>query len=143
MIYNLDRDPEFYGNLFRGASVATKKILVVDDQGELRKLVRMTLEFGDYELHEVEDGERALELIDKVRPDVVILDIMMPGDIDGIQVCESIKSDEKTSSTFVILLSARGQKSDIEKGEKAGADAYLVKPFSPLELIEIVGKGVS
>lgn len=120
--------------------MSKKRILIVDDQGELRKLVRMTLEFGDYELHEAEDGDRALELIKVVKPDVVILDVMMPGEVDGYQVCEQIKSNGETASPYVILLTARGQKSDLEKGEKAGADAYLVKPFSPLELIETVKK---
>lgn len=120
--------------------MSRKKILIVDDQGELRMLVRMTLEFGDYELHEADDGVRALELVESINPDLVILDVMMPGELNGYQVCERIKQGKKSGATRVLMLTARGQKSDIEMGESVGADNYLVKPFSPLELIEVVQK---
>lgn len=116
------------------------RILIVDDQGELRKLVRMTLEYADYELHEAENGARALELLEVVRPELVVLDVMMPGGLDGFQVCEIIKSRPEARKTRVLMLSARGQKTDLEQGRRAGADAYLVKPFSPLELIDKVEK---
>lgn len=121
--------------------MSKKRILIVDDQGELRKLVRMTLEFGDYELHEAEDGQRALDLSKAIKPDLVILDVMMPGEIDGFQTCEALKKDD--NAPYVLLLTARGQKSDIEEGERVGADTYLVKPFSPLELIDCVKKALS
>ena len=119
-----------------------KRILIVDDHGELRKLVRMTLEFGDYELHEAENGQRALELIDAIHPDVVILDVMMPGEVDGYEACRRLKSNDKTEEIHVILLTARGQKEDIEEGMEHGANDYLVKPFSPLELIRKVQAGI-
>ena len=112
------------------------RILIVDDQGELRKLVRMTLEYADYELHEAENGARALELVGSVRPTLVVLDVMMPGGMDGLEVCEIIKARPETRNTKVLILSARGQFADLEAGRHAGADGYLVKPFSPLELIE-------
>ena len=115
-----------------------QSILIVDDQGELRKLVRMTLDFGDYELHEAENGQRALELVKAIQPDLVILDVMMPGEIDGYQVCEIIKKSGAKKIPAVILLTARGQKVDLNEGVRAGADDYLVKPFSPLELIKNV-----
>lgn len=120
--------------------MSRKKILIVDDQGELRMLVRMTLEFGDYELHEADDGVRALELVESINPDLVILDVMMPGELNGYQVCERIKQGKKSGATRVLMLTARGQKSDMETAESVGADNYLVKPFSPLELIEVVQK---
>jgi DNA-binding response OmpR family regulator len=122
--------------------MSKKIILIVDDQGELRKLVRMTLEFGDYELHEAENGQRALEISKVIQPDLVILDVMMPGDIDGYQVCEKLKQGQSKKVPYVLLLTARGQKSDIEVGERVGADNYLVKPFSPLELIDNVKKAL-
>jgi DNA-binding response OmpR family regulator len=122
--------------------MSKKIILIVDDQGELRKLVRMTLEFGDYELHEAENGQRALELSKVIQPDLVILDVMMPGDINGYQVCEKLKQGQNKKVPYVLLLTARGQKSDIEVGERVGADNYLVKPFSPLELIDNVKKAL-
>jgi CheY-like chemotaxis protein len=122
--------------------MSKKVILIVDDQGELRKLVRMTLEFGDYELHEAENGQRALDLSKVIQPDLVILDVMMPGDINGYQVCEKLKQEQNKKIPYVLLLTARGQKSDIEVGQRVGADNYLVKPFSPLELIEYVKKAL-
>ena len=122
--------------------MSKKIILIVDDQGELRKLVRMTLEFGDYELHEAENGQRALELSKVVQPDLVIFDVMMPGDINGYQVCEKLKQGQNEKVPYVLLLTARGQKSDVEEGERVGADNYLVKPFSPLELIDNVKKAL-
>jgi len=118
--------------------MSKKRVLIVDDQGELRKLVRMTLDFGDYELHEAEDGDRALKLANVIHPDLVILDVMMPGGIDGYQVCEKLKQRTSGSVPYVILLTARGQKDDLEEGKRVGADSYLVKPFSPLELINKV-----
>lgn len=122
--------------------MSKKIVLIVDDQGELRKLVRMTLEFGDYELHEAENGQRALDLSKVIQPDLVILDVMMPGDINGYQVCEKLKQVQNGKVPHVLLLTARGQKSDVEEGERVGADNYLVKPFSPLELIDSVKKAL-
>ena len=73
-----------------------------------------------------------------MRPDLVLVDVMMPGSLDGYQVCQKIKMDPETAKTIVILLTARGQQSDFEMGRRAGADAYLTKPFSPLELLDTV-----
>jgi len=117
-----------------------KRILIVDDHAELRKLVRLTLDCDVYELYEAENGTRALELIDAVRPEVVILDVMMPGALDGYQVCERIKTDPQLAATGVVLLTARGQQGDLEEGKRVKADAYLVKPFSPLALMDLVEK---
>ncbi|HQY08921.1 MAG: response regulator [Burkholderiales bacterium] len=116
----------------------THRILIVEDQADIRKLIRMTLEFGDFELHEAPDGESGLNLARAVRPHVMLLDVMMPGLLDGYQVCRHIKQDPQLRQIQVIMLTARGQAADVAAGEKAGADAYLVKPFSPLELIDRV-----
>lgn len=116
------------------------RIVIVEDQADIRKLIRMTLEFGDFELHEASDGESGLALIKAVHPHVVLLDVMMPGLLDGYQVCTKVKQDADLRDVKVILLTARGQATDIAAGQAAGADAYLVKPFSPLELIEHVEK---
>lgn len=116
----------------------TEKLLIVDDIGELRKLLRFTLGYGIYRIYEADNGEEALRLVHSVVPDVVVLDVMLPGGLDGLQICEAIKSDPKFKSIFVVLLSARGQKADIEKGQQAGTDAYIVKPFSPAHLIEVI-----
>ncbi len=114
------------------------KILIVEDQPDIRKLVRMTLEYEQYELHEASEGETGLDMVTTVCPDIVLLDVMMPGSLDGLQVCERVKSNPKTRHTAVILLTARGQQADVQAGRDVGADAYLVKPFSPLELIDKV-----
>lgn len=121
----------------------THRILIVEDQADIRKLIRMTLEFGDFELHEAPDGESGLNLARAVRPHVMLLDVMMPGLLDGYQVCRHIKQDPQLRQIQVIMLTARGQAADVAAGEKAGADAYLVKPFSPLELIDRVEAMVS
>jgi len=117
-----------------------RKVLVVEDQAEIRKLVRMTLSLKakQYEIHEAADGCSGLKLVESVAPDVVLLDVMMPGDLDGLDVCKRIKEDPSLRDTIVMILSAKGQVADIEAGESAGADAYVVKPFSPLELADKV-----
>jgi CheY-like chemotaxis protein len=113
-----------------------KRILIVEDQADIRKLIRMTLEFENYEIHEASDGSFGLRMAQAIKPDVMLLDVMMPGELDGLQVCQRIKSDPVMKSTKVVLLTARGQQKDREAGEQAGADEYLIKPFSPLQLIE-------
>jgi DNA-binding response OmpR family regulator len=113
-----------------------KHILIVDDQEAIRDLLRMTLGSVDYQLDEADSSELALQKITQLKPDLVLLDVMLPGSLDGYQLCERIKSDEDTRSIVVILLTARGQVMDIEKGKAVGADDYIVKPFSPAELKE-------
>lgn len=115
-----------------------KRVLIVEDQSDIRKLIRMTLEFEDYEIHEAADGAFGLAMVSAVRPDLVLLDVMMPGELDGLQVCQRIKSDPKLAHTKVVLLTARGQARDREAGAAAHTDEYLVKPFSPLQLIETI-----
>ncbi len=114
------------------------KILIVEDQPDIRNLISMTLEFGNFSLFEAEDGKEGLAMVQRVLPDIVLLDVMMPGELDGYQVCERIKREPDTRATKVIMLTARGQRADLQAGTDAGCDAYLVKPFSPLQLIETV-----
>ncbi len=118
--------------------VISRRILIVDDQPDLRKLIRMTLELGEFEVHEAVDGAGALAQAAVLRPDLVLLDVMMPGGLNGYQVCERLKRDPVLTGTLVVMLTARGQAGDIDAGQVAGADGYLVKPFSPFELIERV-----
>jgi len=113
-------------------------LLIVDDQPDIRKLIRMTLEFEGYQLAEAQDGSEALRMARSSRPEFVLLDVMMPGELDGFQVCERIRADTALADTMVVMLTARGQQSDLERGRKAGAHAYLTKPFSPLELIDTI-----
>jgi two-component system phosphate regulon response regulator PhoB len=116
----------------------TLKILVVDDNAEVRNLLKLTLSFGDYSIREASNGEDSLSLIREWRPDIVLLDIMMPGEKNGLQVCSEVKNDEEIKDTFIAILTARGQKQDMQEGNNAGADAYMIKPFSPIELNKMV-----
>lgn len=115
-----------------------KIILVVEDQPEIRKLICMTMDYDGFEVHEAENGDSGLRMVKALRPNIVLLDVMMPGQLDGIQVCERIRADSEIAHIPVVLLTARGQQSDLEAGRRAGCDAYLTKPFSPLQLIETV-----
>jgi two-component system phosphate regulon response regulator PhoB len=115
-----------------------KRVLIVEDQPDIRKLIRMTLEFEAYEIHEADDGASGLRMAQALQPDLVLLDVMMPGELDGLQVCQRIKSDATLAGVRVVLLTARGQTRDREAGQRAGADEYLVKPFSPLQLIDTI-----
>jgi CheY-like chemotaxis protein len=128
----------FETTLFLPGGNVSKRVLIVDDHPDLRKLVRMTLDLDEYEMHEASNGELALKLAQQLRPQIILLDVMMPGSLDGYQVCEKIKNDPELWHTNVILLTARGQRRDLERGREVRADSYLVKPFSPLELIETV-----
>lgn len=113
-----------------------KKILIVEDHADIRRLIRMTLEFDDYEITEASDGESGLAQALAELPDLVLLDVMMPGKLDGLDVCKALKS--YPNAPRVLLLTARGRSEDLDVGIQAGADAYLVKPFSPLQLIETI-----
>jgi DNA-binding response OmpR family regulator len=115
-----------------------KRVLIVEDQADIRKLIRMTLEFEPYEIHEAADGAEGLRLAAAVQPDMILLDVMMPGELDGLQVCARVRANPLLAGTRVVLLTARGQVKDRDAGEQAGADDYLVKPFSPLQLIETI-----
>ena len=115
-----------------------KSVLIVEDQAEIRKLIRMTLEFEPYEIHEAADGATGLRMAGEIQPEVMLLDVMMPGELDGLQVCRRVRDDPLLSGTRVLLLSARGQLRDRQAGELAGADEYLIKPFSPLQLVETI-----
>jgi DNA-binding response OmpR family regulator len=115
-----------------------EKLLIVDDQEPLRKMLRLALGYGKYHLFEAGDGETALAMARAEKPDVILLDVMMPGSLDGIAVCRAIKADPELAGCFVVLLTARGQTADFAAGDTAGADAYMVKPFSPAKLVEVV-----
>lgn len=115
-----------------------KIILVIEDQPEIRKLICMTMDYDGFEIHEADNGDTGLKMIKALRPGVVLLDVMMPGLLDGFQVCERVRADPEIAATPIVMLTARGQQSDIEAGKRAGCNDYLTKPFSPLQLIETV-----
>ena len=117
-----------------------KKILIVDDQKEIRRLVDITLKVEDYQILQAENGKQAIEIVKAEKPDLIIMDIMMPGGIDGLEATRILKNDPETRECPVIMLTAKGQQADREKGFEAGADDYFAKPFSPLALIKKVAE---
>jgi DNA-binding response OmpR family regulator len=116
------------------------RLLVVEDQPNVRRLVRLALSGAVFEVHEAGNGEEGLERVRELRPEVVVLDVMMPGAYDGYQVCRAIRADGALAHIGVLMLTARGQAADIRRGEEAGADVYVVKPFSPDDLLAKVGE---
>ncbi|MCH2205394.1 MAG: response regulator transcription factor [Lentisphaerales bacterium] len=115
-----------------------KKIMVVDDEADIRELIRFNLEKEGFEVVSVSDGETALEEARLRQPDLILLDVMLPG-IDGVEVCFKLKSDVAFKSIPIVMLSAKSDESDQLVGLKIGADDYLVKPFSPKVLVAKIG----
>jgi len=110
-----------------------KNVLIVDDQASIRQIVRLVLR-KDFAITEAYDVVSALEQMKLLKPDGMVLDVMMPGEMDGYQLCEKIKQDPELADIHIVLLTACGQVADQEKGMALGANAYFVKPFSPVEL---------
>jgi DNA-binding response OmpR family regulator len=119
-----------------------KRILIVDDEIKVRKLIEVTLASEKREILHASSGEEAIEIARKAKPDLMLLDIMMPGKFDGFDVCKAIKEDPETRGIYVIMLTAKGQQVDKDKGLALGADDYFVKPFSPMELLEKIEKNI-
>lgn len=120
-----------------GSTPVARTILVVDDQDELRLLISLSLQSLG-RIVEASNAAQARELLAAERPDIVMLDIWLGNGESGLDVCAALKRDPATAATRVVLLSACGQQSDIAAGMEAGADLYIVKPFSPLELMDAV-----
>jgi len=114
--------------------MAKKKILVVDDEKDILELLEYNLEKEGYEILKAMTGEEALELVKRKNPDLIILDLMLP-DVDGLEVCKMLKKAPKTGSIPIIMLTAKGEESDIIVGLELGANDYITKPFSPGVLI--------
>ncbi len=112
-----------------------KRILVVDDEIYIVHILEFTLTMEGYEVLTAADGEEALRRLEQDRPDLVVLDIMMPK-VDGYEVLRRIRADEEFRQLPVILLSAKGRPIDRDTGLEIGADDYIVKPFSPRRLLE-------
>ncbi len=112
-----------------------KKILIADDRSEVVELVKVTLEGKGYQSIDASDGREALEKIKREKPDLVLLDIVMPK-MDGFEVLSKLRKDPKTKDIPIIMLTAKGQKLDQEKGKELGATGYIIKPFSPSALLK-------
>ncbi len=113
------------------------KVLAVDDDPVIQRLLQVNLEMEGYDVELASDGEEAIARVKSFGPDIVLLDIMMPKK-DGWQVCEAIKGDPATKHIPVVFLSARAQDADVQRGNKIGAEAYITKPFDPIDLLDLV-----
>ena len=111
-----------------------EKILVIDDEKDIIELVRYNLEKEGFKVISAKNGEKALQLAFKEAPEMIILDLMLPG-IDGLEVCRALKRNDQTSSIPIIMLTAKGGETDIVVGLELGADDYITKPFSPRVLL--------
>lgn len=118
-----------------------KKVLIIDDEKDFFEIIRVRLEAWGYEAFAAYDGYEGLEKARESKPDLILLDIMMPK-MDGYQVCRLLKFDEELQKTPVILLTARGQDQDRLTGKEVGADDYIVKPFENKELQATIKKHI-
>jgi CheY-like chemotaxis protein len=117
--------------------VLPPRVLVCDNEEPLRALVRGALDLGDYEIVEARDGDESLDLARSCDPDLIVLDMMMPGR-SGLEVLEELRAEDRFASTPVIMLTARAQAQDRQAAIDAGVSRFLPKPFSPLELASVV-----
>ena len=116
----------------------SRDLLVVDDDPFIRRLITTTLEdVAEFRLLEAEDGDQALALADRQRPQIVLLDVDIPG-VDGIEVCRTLRGNPRTSEATIVMLTASHSDAIEARAEAAGADLFLTKPFSPLELLRLV-----
>src|SRR5206468_9982391 len=114
-----------------------KKILAVDDERHIVRLVEVNLQRAGYEVVTAYDGREALEKVKSEKPDLVVLDVMMPY-MDGFEVLKHLKADPSTAEIPVIMLTAKAQDADVFRGWQSGVDCYLTKPFNPMELLTFV-----
>ena len=115
-----------------------KKILIVDDEAHIRMLIEQTLEVLEEDgvnFMTAENGEQALEIIKSEKPQLVFLDVMMPK-MNGMEVCRRVKHELKIDGVFIIVLTAKGQELDRQKGQEVGADLYMTKPFDPEVILD-------
>ena len=116
-----------------------KKILAVDDEKHIVRLVQVNLERAGYEVVTANDGKEALQQVQDENPDLVVLDVMMPY-MDGFEVLQNLRRNPSTRDIPVIMLTAKAQDADVFRGWQSGVDCYLTKPFNPLELVSFVNR---
>jgi DNA-binding response OmpR family regulator len=115
------------------------KILVAEDERDIRELIAFTLRFAGFDVTLAANGAEAVELASKIKPDLVMMDVRMPR-MTGYQACAALKKKEETKNLPVIFLSAKGQESEIQEGLEVGAVDYILKPFAPDDLTEKVNR---
>lgn len=116
----------------------SEKLLIVDDDQSFRKLLRIALGYGKYVMHEAATAAEAIQMAQREAPDVMVLDISMPGDLDGLVACRRIRALPGCESTFIVLMTGQDRPHEVSQARDFGADAYMLKPFSPTRLIEVI-----
>ena len=114
------------------------RILVIEDVADIRRLIRWSLEPEGHQITEAPDARRGLLMLRDGLPDLIVLDVMLPGEVDGYALCRTLKAQERWAHIPVLLLTSLSSERDRATGEQAGAFAYLTKPFVPMELVEVV-----
>ena len=122
--------------------MAKQKILIVEDEESLLKLESILLTSKGYDVRGVSNGQLALDAIEEERPDLILLDIMLP-EIDGFEVCQRVKDNPETKDIPIIMLTAKKSRDDMARGEKVGADWYITKPFKSAMVIETIQRFLS
>jgi len=117
----------------------SRRVLVADDEPAIRALCRVNLQLEGVEVVEAEDGPTTLERASAAKPDLILLDLMMP-ELDGWQVAQRLEADQATRDIPIVVLSARAARSDVERAHDAGAVGYVVKPFDPVGLAAVVDR---
>ena len=112
-----------------------RQILVCEDEPNILTSISFVIKKEEFELLTAEDGEEALKVAREKKPDLILLDVMMPK-MTGLEVCRILKNDEATRDIYIVMLTAKGQEADEKEGIKAGANEYIKKPFSPRQLTE-------
>jgi len=112
-------------------------VLIADDEPHVVDLIRLTLEDERITVVDASDGESALARAERLRPDLIFLDVHLP-DISGLEVCARLRTDPRFATTKIVMLTAASQESDVARGLAAGANHYLTKPFSPVRLLSLV-----
>ena len=120
-------------------SAGKKRVLLVDDEPDILKIVGKRLEMAGFDVLTAADGKSALAKVRESLPDLIVLDVMLPG-LNGYEVCSLLKQNKQTSHIPIIMLSAKGQEQDYWKGMSSGADAYLTKPFAGQELHNLIDR---
>jgi DNA-binding response OmpR family regulator len=119
--------------------VSVARVMAVDDDHVIRGLLEVNLEMEGHEVITASDGQDALDKIKLDRPDLILLDVMMPN-VNGWQVAEALKGEDATTNIPIIFLTARAMESDVRKGTDLGVEAYVTKPFDPIDLMELVNR---
>jgi two-component system phosphate regulon response regulator PhoB len=113
------------------------KVVIVEDQPEIRLLIKLTLDSNRYDFFEASDAQMGFNLVEKVMPDLILLDVMMPGEIDGLMLCDMLKSTDEYAHIPIIFLTGADSSEDHSAAMKSGASYYLLKPFLPQQLVEL------